>query len=290
MPSPTRRAWSGRSIFEAIEAALASATRKKHGGDIDVRVSHRPRDGRLRTFRRWKVVADDAHGTWRTRSASSTLDAAREPDPAAEAGGFIEEPMDSVAFGRIAAQTAKQVIVQKVREAERAQGRRGVTGTAWASSSPASVKRLDRGQYLCSISAAMPRPRPERAHDPARVGAPRRPAARLSATTCAPSPAVPSCSSAAPSPQLLIELFKLEVPEVGEGLIEIKAAARDPGSRAKIAVRTRDPRIDPVAPASACAARGSRRCPTSSPASGWTSSCGTTTRPSSSSTPCRRPT
>src|SRR5690606_7922269 len=107
-------------IFEAIEAALASATRKRHGEDIDVRVQIDRTSGEYETFRRWKVFADDSTEL-EEPSRELRLQDALEIDPNAEPGGYVEQPMESVEFGRIAAQTAKQVIVQKVREAEREQ-------------------------------------------------------------------------------------------------------------------------------------------------------------------------
>ena len=107
-------------IFEALEAALASATRRKHGEDIDVRVEIDRKTGEYKTFRRWKVFADDSSELEFTER-ELRLDDAKDVDPAAAIDGFVEVPMESVAFGRIGAQTAKQVIVQKVREAERAQ-------------------------------------------------------------------------------------------------------------------------------------------------------------------------
>lgn len=239
-------------IFEAIEAALASATRKKHGGDIDVRVTINRETGDYKTFRRWLVKEDGAELEFPEREMH--LSAARARDPKAEIGGYVEEPMESVAFGRIAAQTAKQVIVQKVREAERAQivaaykDRVGtlVTGV---------VKRVERGNVYVDLGgnaeAFIAReemiPREQvRAGDRIRGylrevrSEPRGPQLFISRT----------------APEFLIELFKLEVPEVGQGLIEIKGAARDPGIRAKIAVFSHDPRIDPVG---ACVGmRGSR--------------------------------
>src|SRR4029453_14548117 len=105
-------------IFEALEAALASATRPKHGEDIDGRVEIDRKSGEYKTFRRWKVFADDSTELEFTER-ELRLDDAVDVDPAAQIDGFVEVPMESVAFGRIAAQTAKQVIVQKVREAER---------------------------------------------------------------------------------------------------------------------------------------------------------------------------
>src|ERR1044071_1374057 len=107
-------------IFEALEAALAAATRKKHGEEWDVRVAIDRKSGDYETFRRWKVFADDS-SELEVPERELRLDDARDMDPKIEVGGFVEDPMESVAFGRIAAQQAKQVIVQKVREAERAQ-------------------------------------------------------------------------------------------------------------------------------------------------------------------------
>src|SRR5471032_2851988 len=107
-------------IFEALEAALASATRKKHGEDWDARVAINRKSGDYETFRRWKVFADDSKEL-EVPERELRMDDAIEIDPNVEVGGHVEQPMESVAFGRIAAQQAKQVIVQKVREAERAQ-------------------------------------------------------------------------------------------------------------------------------------------------------------------------
>ncbi len=232
------------TIFQAMEAALASATRKKHGGEIDVRVEIDRTTGDYVSFRRWKAVEPGEDGLLENPSAEITFDAAQALEPGIEVGGFIEEPMESISFGRIAAQTAKQVIVQKVREAERAKvveaykDRRGelITGT---------VKRLDRGNIILDLggnaeaivlkSDMIPR-------ESVRVSD----RLRGYLYDVRPEPRGPQLFVSRTAPNLLIELFKLEVPEVGEGLIEIKGAARDPGSRAKIAVRSRDPRIDPV--------------------------------------------
>ncbi len=120
MPFPTRRASTRKSSSGALEAALASATRKKHGEGVGRARRHQPQDRRLRHFRRWKVFADDSR-EMEVPQRELRLEDALDLDKAAEVGGFVEEPMESVAFGRIAAQQAKQVIVQKVREAERAQ-------------------------------------------------------------------------------------------------------------------------------------------------------------------------
>ncbi|MCU0976090.1 MAG: S1 RNA-binding domain-containing protein, partial [Steroidobacteraceae bacterium] len=107
-------------IFEALEAALASATRRKHGEDMEVRVAIDRKTGEYETFRRWKVFADDSNEL-EVPERELRLEDALDVNAGAEVGGYVEQPMESVAFGRIAAQTAKQVIVQKVREAERAQ-------------------------------------------------------------------------------------------------------------------------------------------------------------------------
>jgi N utilization substance protein A len=241
-------------IFEAIEAALASATRKKNGGEIEVRVAIDRTTGDYETFRRWLIVDDAETPVLENPITEITLSAARSEDPNLQPGDYVEDEIDSIAFGRIAAQTAKQVIVQKVREAERAkvveayQDRVGelITGI---------VKRADRGSIVLDLgsNAEALVPKSEvipkeavRAGDRLRgylydVRSEQRGPQLFVSRTC---------------PELLIQLFNLEVPEVGEGLIEIVGAARDPGLRAKIAVRTNDPRIDPVG---ACVGmRGSR--------------------------------
>ena len=241
-------------IFEAIEAALASATRKKHGGEIEVRVAIDRETGDYDTFRRWLVVDDSETSVLENPIAEITLAAAQAEDPELQPDDYVEDQIESIEFGRIAAQTAKQVIVQKVREAERAkvvdafQDRVGelITGI---------VKRADRGTIVLDLGnnaeALVPKgeviPKEAvRAGDRLRgylydVRAEQR---------------GPQLFVSRTSPELLIELFSLEVPEVGEGLIEIIGAARDPGLRAKIAVRTHDARIDPVG---ACVGmRGSR--------------------------------
>jgi N utilization substance protein A len=243
-------------IFEAIEAALASATRKKHGGEIDVRVGIDRRSGAYETFRRWLVVDDSTVGEegLEEPAAQVLLSEARERDPQIQPGDYLEEPAESIVFGRIAAQTAKQVIVQKVREAERAKvveafmSRKGelITGV---------VKRIDRGNVILDLGGnaeafiakqdLVPR-------ESVRVGD----RLRGYLYDVRSEQRGPQLFVSRTAPQLLVELFKLEVPEVGEGLIEIVAAARDPGLRAKIAVKTNDPRIDPVG---ACVGmRGSR--------------------------------
>ena len=243
-------------IFEALEAALCAATRKKHGEEWDVRVTINRKTGDYDTFRRWKVFADDSTEL-ESPDRELRLDDAIDLDKDAEPGGFVEEPMESVAFGRIAAQQAKQVMVQKVREAERAQVVEQFKDRVNTLVSGV-VKRVDRnGIYVDmggNAEGFIPRVDmiPREALKPQDrvkaflkevklpLDAPRGPLLFLSRT----------------APEFLIELFKLEVPEVGQGTIEILAAARDAGVRAKIAVRSNEPRIDPVG---ACVGmRGSR--------------------------------
>ena len=239
-------------IFEALESALASATRKKHGGDIDVRVAIDRESGHYDAFRRWEVVPDDFEQDAPMRQISESAAQSDEPDK--QAGDYVEEPMEPVEFGRIAAQTAKQVIVQKVREAERervVEAYRERVGELLMG----IVKRVERsGMYLDlgnNAEAFVPREEmiPREAVRPGdRV--------RGYLRDVRNEPRGPQLFVSRTAPELLVELFKLEVPEVGQGLIEIKGAARDPGLRAKIAVLSKDPRLDPVG---ACVGmRGSR--------------------------------
>ncbi len=238
-------------IFEAIEAALATATKKNYSEEVDIRVAIDRESGSYETFRRWLIVSkEDIEFPER----QTLIEDALEDDPEAVLGEYVEEPIESVAFGRIAAQTAKQVIVQKVREAERGKvveafkEREGelITGV---------VKRVERGNVTLDLGGLaeafisredmIPR-ESVRVGDRVRgylyeVRAEQRGPQLFVSRTC---------------PELLVELFKLEVPEVGEGLIEILGAARDAGMRAKIAVKSKDQRIDPVG---ACVGmRGSR--------------------------------
>ncbi len=239
-------------IYEAIEIALATATRKKHADEIDARVSIDREDGSYETFRRWVVVADDAV-IENLEAEVRHMDAIDE-QPGIEVGEYIEEPIDSVEFGRIAAQTAKQVIVQKVREAERMQvveqfqDREGelIMGI---------VKRVERGNVYIDLGGNAEGfiPKEEMI---ARESV--RPGDRIRGLLQSVRSEVrgPQLFVSRTDPQFLIELFKLEVPEIGQGLIDILGASRDSGVRAKIAVRSNDPRLDPVG---ACVGmRGSR--------------------------------
>jgi N utilization substance protein A len=241
-------------IFQAIEAALASATRKKNGCYIDVRVDIDRKTGDYDTFRVWEVMDDSETQELESPATEITFSAAREFDPEIQIGGYIEEPIDSIEFGRIAAQTAKQVIVQKVREAERAkvvEAYRDKVGELVTG----LVKRMDRGNVVMDLgnnAEALIGKYDLINREAVRVGDRIR-GYLFDINTEARGPQLMVSRT---SPELLIKLFTLEVPEIGEGLIEIRGAARDPGLRAKIAVRALDQRIDPVG---ACVGmRGSR--------------------------------
>ncbi len=238
-------------IYEAIEIALATATRKKHRKDMDVKVIINTETGTYRSFRRWEVVADE---DFEFEDKQITIEEARKDDPDVEIGNILEEEMESIEFGRIAAQTAKQVILQKVREAERMQvvdkyeDRIGevLNGV---------VKRADRGHIFLDlgnkVEAIIPRDK----------GIPRETARRGDRlrgllVEVNKENRGPLLTLSRGAPKFLIELFRVEVPEIDQNLIEIKAAARDPGFRAKIAVFSADKKLDPIG---ACVGmRGSR--------------------------------
>ncbi len=240
-------------IFEAIEAALASATRKRHGGDIDARVSINRTDGTYETFQRWLVLEDDEE--MENPEKEIYLDLAREKyGDHVEVGSYVEVPLDNVEFGRIAAQTAKQVIVQKVREAERSQvvdafeDRVGELLTG-------QVKRVERGNVWMDLGGNAEGFIPREEMIPREAV---RPGDRVRGylKEVRAEQRGPQLFISRSAPEFLTKLFELEVPEIGQGLIDIMGAARDPGLRAKIAVRSNDQRIDPVG---ACVGmRGSR--------------------------------
>ncbi len=253
-------------IFEALEAALASATKKRFTDDVDVRVAIDRTTGDYEAFRRWEVMdraaryaelelvneGDEPDLEFPERQIF--LEEASDKQFGIKVGDFLEEPLEAAEFGRIAAQTAKQVIVQKVREAERAQvveafqGRIGdlVMGV---------VKRLERGSIFLDLGGNAEAVIPKEHVIPREVV---RPGDRIRGYLfdVRPEKRGPQLFVSRTARELLIELFKLEVPEIGEGVIEVHGAARDPGLRAKIAVHSTDPRIDPVG---ACVGmRGSR--------------------------------
>lgn len=240
-------------IFEALEAALASATKERYGDEADVRVAIDQSTGEYESFRRWTVFEDDSED-FEFPERQIKLSYARKQYPEIEPGEVIEEKIESVDFGRIGAQRAKQVIVQKVREAERTQiveafrHRVGELLTGL-------VKRIERGSVIVDLGGTAEAIIP-REHMIARE--PARPGDRMRGYLYEVSPQVrgPQLFMSRTSPRFLMELFKLEVPEISQGLIELKGAARDPGLRAKIAVQAKDKRIDPVG---ACVGmRGSR--------------------------------
>ncbi|MHB8454236.1 MAG: transcription termination factor NusA [Acidiferrobacterales bacterium] len=229
-------------IFEALEAALSTATRKRYKEDIDVRVTIHRDSGNYDAFRRWEILPDELEELEFPDRQLHLRDALAR-DSKASVGGFVEESLEPVEFGRIAAQAAKQVIVQKVREAEREQivnqfkERKGqlVTGV---------VKRMERGDAVVDLGAA--EALLSKAAMIPHEGL--RPGDRIRAYLDDVHSTLrgPQLFLSRTAPQLLVELFKLEVPEAGEGLIHIHSAARDPGLRAKIAVSSKDSRIDPI--------------------------------------------
>ncbi|WP_448566081.1 transcription termination factor NusA [Thalassotalea ganghwensis] len=241
------------SIFEAMETALETATKKKYEGDISVRVSIDRKTGDFDTFRRWLVVEDNDQPVENPYSEIG-LAAAQYENADVQVGDYVEEQIESVKFDRITTQTAKQVIVQKVREAERAlivdayQEQLGelITGVVKKASRDSVI--LDLGNNAEAIiyrDDLLPR----------EVF---RPGDRVRGLLYAIKPEARGAQLfvSRTKPEMLIELFRVEVPEIGEEMLEIKGAARDPGSRAKIAVKSNDKRIDPVG---ACVGmRGSR--------------------------------
>jgi N utilization substance protein A len=238
-------------IFEAIEQALATATKKRYDEEADIRVVIDRTVGDYETFRRWAVVGDDQVALLGTEF---TLEEAHEKDASLQAGDIYEEKVENIEFGRIAAQTAKQVIVQRVREAERAQiveeyrDRVGelVNGT---------VKKVTRDNIIVDLgsNAEGVMPREELVgREVFRVGD----RVRAVLKEVNPEARGPQLYLSRACPEMLVQLFRIEVPEIAEQVIEIRAAARDPGARAKIAVKTNDGRIDPIG---ACVGmRGSR--------------------------------
>ncbi|GFZ52747.1 transcription termination/antitermination protein NusA [Enterobacter sp. AS-1] len=231
-------------IFEALESALATATKKKYEQEIDVRVEIDRKSGDFDTFRRWVIVEEVTQPT-----KEITLEAARFEDESLNVGDYVGDQIESVTFDRITTQTAKQVIVQKVREAERAlvvdqfrdQEGEIITGV---------VKKVNRDNISLEIKSEG-LPGNAEAVILREDMLPRenfRPGDRIRGVLYAVRPEARGAQLfvTRSKPEMLVELFRIEVPEIGEEVIEIKAAARDPGSRAKIAVKTNDKRIDPV--------------------------------------------
>ena len=227
-------------VFGALELALASATKKRIHDEADVRVSIDRNTGNFESFRRWQVVADNEYVN---EFLQVPLSDAQKDDPDVEPGDYLEEALEPIDFGRIGAQAAKQVILQKIRDAEREQilndfldrKEHVVSGT---------IKRMERGNAIVEagkIEAMLPRDQmiPK---ENLRVGD-RVKAYLLRIDRNARGPQIILSRTA---PEFVINLFDLEVPEIADGLMELKACARDPGLRAKIAVKSNDPRVDPI--------------------------------------------
>ena len=238
-------------VFGAVEAALASASKKLHGGEVDIRVSVDRETGDYETFRRWHVVADEAG--LQLPDSEILLFEAKEQIADIEVDDHIEEPIESVPIGRIGAQAAKQVILQKIRDAEREQllndflsrGEKIFVGT---------VKRLDKGDIIVESGRVEGRLKRNEMIPKENLRSGDRVRAFIAGIdTTQRGPQIMLSRS---SPGFMMELFAQEVPEIEQGLLEIKSCARDPGSRAKIAVLSHDKRVDPIG--TCVGVRGSR--------------------------------
>jgi N utilization substance protein A len=238
-------------VFAAVESALAQATKKLYGGEVDIRVAVDRETGDYETFRRWLVVPDAAG--LQNPDAEELLSEARERIADIDEGDYIEEAIDSVPIGRIGAMAAKQVILQKIRDAEReqlledflARGEKVFVGT---------VKRLDKGDLIVESGRVEGRMRRNEMIPKENL----RSGDRVRAFILGVDPTVrgPQIMLSRSAPGFMIELFRQEVPEIEQGLLEIKSCARDPGSRAKIAVVSHDRRVDPIG--TCVGVRGSR--------------------------------
>src|SRR3982750_1162041 len=238
-------------VFAAVEAALASASKKLHGGEVDIRVTIDRESGEYETFRRWHVVPNEAG--LQLPDSEILLFEAQEQIPDIEVDDYIEEAVESVSIGRIGAQAAKQVILQKIRDAEREQlltdflsrGEKIFVGT---------VKRLDKGDVIIEQGRIEGRLRRSEMIPKENL----RSGDRVRAYIAEVDPTLrgPQILLSRSAPGFMVELFKQEVPEMEQGLLEIKSCARDPGSRAKIAVVSHDRRVDPIG--TCVGVRGSR--------------------------------
>ena len=228
-------------VLGAVELALAQATKKLYEGDVDIRVAVDRDSGHYETFRRWLVVPDDA-GLQNPEAEELLMDA-QERVPGIAVGEYIEEAIESVPIGRIGAMAAKQVILQKIRDAERemllndfmSRGEKIFTGT---------VKRMDKGDLIVESGREEGRLRRSEMIPKENLRSGDRVRAMIMEVdlTLRGAPIVLSRSA----PEFMVELFRHEVPEIEQGLLEIKSCARDPGSRAKIAVLSHDRRVDPI--------------------------------------------
>ena len=238
-------------VFGAVEAALASASKKLHGGEVDMRVAVDRDTGEYETFRRWLVVPDSAG--LQNPDAEELLSDALERIPDIEEGDYIEEAVESVTIGRIGAQAAKQVILQKIRDAEREQllndflsrGEKIMVGT---------VKRLDKGDII--VESGRVEGRLKRTEMIPKENLRSGDRVRAVILGVDPTQRGAQIMLSRSSPEFMKELFAQEVPEIEQGLLEIKSCARDSGSRAKIAVVSHDRRVDPIG--TCVGVRGSR--------------------------------
>ncbi|MBN8508635.1 MAG: transcription termination/antitermination protein NusA [Burkholderiales bacterium] len=238
-------------VFDAVEAALASATKKLHGGEVDIRVAIDRDTGEYETFRRWHVVPNEAG--LENPDAETLLFEAQEQIADIEEGDYIEEPIDSVPIGRIGAQAAKQVILQKIRDAEREQllndflsrGEKIFVG---------AVKRMDKGDII--VESGRVEGRLKRSETIPKENLRTGDRVRAYILGVDPTQRGAQIMLSRSSPEFMKELFRQEVPEMEQGLLEIKSCARDPGSRAKIAVVSHDRRVDPIG--TCVGVRGSR--------------------------------
>ena len=239
------------TVFGAVESALAQATKKLHGGEVDIRVAIDRETGNYETFRRWHVVANEAG--LQIPDAEILLFEAQEQIPDIEVDDHIEEPIESMTIGRIGAMAAKQVILQKIRDAEREQllndflsrGERIMVG---------SIKRLDKGDLIVESGRVEGRLKRTELIPKENL----RSGDRVRAFILGVDDTIrgPQIMLSRSSPEFMKELFAQEVPEMEQGLLEIKSCARDPGSRAKIAVQSHDKRVDPIG--TCVGVRGSR--------------------------------
>ena len=228
-------------VLGAVELALAQATKKLYQGEVDIRVSVDRDSGNYETFRRWLVVPDDA-GLQNPEAEELLMDA-RDRIEDVEVGEYIEETIESMPIGRIGAMAAKQVILQKIRDAERemllsdfmSRGEKIFTGT---------VKRMDKGDLIVESGRVEGRLRRSDMIPKENLRNGDRVRAMIMDVdlTLRGAPIILSRSA----PEFMVELFRHEVPEIEQGLLEIKSCARDPGSRAKIAVLSHDRRVDPI--------------------------------------------
>ena len=238
-------------VFGAVEAALAQATKKLNGGEVDIRVAVDRDTGNYETFRRWLVVPDEAG--LQNPDSEEMLSDALDRIAEIEVGDFIEEPIESVPIGRIGAMAAKQVILQKIRDAERetllndflSRGDKVFVGT---------VKRLDKGDIIVESGRVEGRLKRSEMIPKENLRSGDRVRAFIAGIDPTARGAQIMLSRSAPG--FMIELFAQEVPEMEQGLLEIKSCARDPGSRAKIAVVSHDRRVDPIG--TCVGVRGSR--------------------------------